>query len=84
MTIRRAVAAACLVALLPSVALAFTGQAQQMMRNWTASDRCAQAARKAFPDYTAEANAKRDAQMKQCLASGNLPPRESLESPTKP
>jgi hypothetical protein len=51
---------------------------------WTASDRCAQRAQKAFPDYTAESNAKRDAQLKLCLASGGLPPRSSLDTSTKP
>lgn len=49
-----------------------------MMHNWTATDRCAAAAQKQFPDFTAESNAKRDNLMKQCLAQGNLPPRSDL------
>jgi hypothetical protein len=47
----------------------------QEMQRWTASDRCIAAAQKAFPDYTPESLAKRDQSMKQCLASGLLPPR---------
>jgi hypothetical protein len=72
------------VAALPAAAMAYTSYGQGTMHNWTASNRCAQAAQKAFPDYTPESNAKRDAQLKQCLASGNLPPRPSLEAPAKP
>jgi len=53
-----------------------------MMNEWKASDRCAAAAQKAFPDFSAESNAKRDAAMKNCLASQNLPPRESLDKPS--
>lgn len=49
-----------------------------MRRLWSASDRCAAAAQKQFPDYTPESNAKRDNAMKQCLASSNLPPRGDL------
>ncbi|HVC57807.1 MAG TPA: hypothetical protein VND95_17795 [Stellaceae bacterium] len=43
-------------------------------KNWKLMDQCAQAARAAFPDYTAEANAKREAKLKECLESKNLPP----------
>jgi hypothetical protein len=49
------------------------------MNEWKASDKCAAAAQKAFPDFTAESNAKRDALMKNCLASQNLPPRGDLD-----
>jgi hypothetical protein len=51
---------------------------------WTASDRCARAAFKQFPDYTPESNAKRDHAVQLCLASGNLPPRASTEPPPPP
>lgn len=44
--------------------------------NWKAMDRCAREAQTAFPDFTAEANAKRDAQLKACLEGRNLPPRD--------
>jgi hypothetical protein len=82
--IYRAAVAALIVVALPVAAWAVTANGQQMMRNWAASNRCAQAAQRAFPDYTAEANAKRDAQLKQCLAGSNLPPRPSLDAPAKP
>jgi hypothetical protein len=45
---------------------------------WKASDKCARQAQAAFPDFTPEANAKREASLKACLEGGALPPRESL------
>ena len=36
-----------------------------------------QQAQIAFPDFTPEANAKREARLKDCLAAQNLPPRGS-------
>ena len=45
-------------------------------KNWKTMDLCAREAQAAFPDFTAEANAKRDAKLKDCLAGKNLPPRE--------
>lgn len=45
------------------------------IQNWKNMDRCAKEAQVAFPDFTAEANAKRDAKMKECLEGKNLPPR---------
>jgi hypothetical protein len=47
-------------------------------RNWKQMDLCAQQAQAAFPDFTPEANAKREASLKQCLAGKNLPPRAPL------
>ena len=47
----------------------------QTLKNWKVADTCAKKAQQAFPDFTAEANAKRDAQLKQCLEQSNLPPR---------
>jgi len=49
-------------------------------------DKCSAAANRAFPDNTQASIAKRDAQLKQCLAGGSLPPRdtESLPSGAKP
>jgi hypothetical protein len=58
--------------------MAATGNGIVMMQHWSASDRCAAQAQKLFPDYTPESNAKRDNAMKQCLASGYLPPRQDL------
>jgi hypothetical protein len=46
------------------------------LRNWKSMDLCAKEAQAAFPDFTAEANAKRDAKLKECLATKNLPPRD--------
>jgi hypothetical protein len=83
----RAGIAAFLVALaVPVAALATTPQGQATIRKWAGTDRCAQAAQKAFPDYTAESNAKREANLQQCLAGQNLPPRESVipAAPAKP
>jgi hypothetical protein len=78
--IRRAGFAVFAVALaLPVAAEAFTQYGQQTMSRWSASDRCAAAAQKNFPDFTAEANAKRDAWLKNCLSSQILPPRGSLD-----
>ena len=39
-------------------------------------DQCAKDAQAAFPDFTAESNAKRAAKEKECLEGKNLPPRE--------
>ena len=47
-------------------------------KNWKTMDTCNRQARAAFPDFTAESNAKRDAKLKECLAGQNLPPREPL------
>ena len=59
----------------PAPALAITSQGQAMINNWKGSDRCAAAAQKQFPDYTAESLRKRDLALQQCLAGGTLPPR---------
>jgi hypothetical protein len=83
--VRRAGFFAFAIALAMPVAAMATGTQQglQMMRHWVSSDRCMQAAQKAFPDYTADSIAKREAQIKQCLANQNLPPREAIV-PGKP
>jgi hypothetical protein len=58
---------------------ATTAQATQqgivMLSKWKAADLCAKKAQQAFPDFTPEANAKRDAQLKLCLEQQALPPR---------
>ena len=71
-----------LTALMPAIGLA-DGQGQQLMKRWIGSDRCSQQAYRAFPDYTAESLAKRDLAFQQCLAAGNLPPRD-IPPPNKP
>jgi len=69
-----------IVALAPAAGVA-TQQGILTLKRWQASDKCAMQAQQAYPDYTAEANAKRDAQLKACLAGQNLPPREPLSPP---
>ena len=56
-------------------------QGQAVFNNWKAADRCAKQAQAAYPDYSAEANAKRDAKLKECLNAGNLSPRQPLSPP---
>ena len=71
---------ACLI-LVPLVALAPARASQQgvvAMKNWKTMDLCSKEAQTAFPDFTADAQAKRDAKLKECLAGKNLPPREPL------
>jgi len=47
----------------------------QTLKNFKLMDQCAKEAQQAFPDFTTEAQTKRDAKLKECLASKNLPPR---------
>ena len=56
-------------------------QGQVVLNNWKAADKCAKQAQAAYPDYSAEANAKRDAKLKECLNAGNLTPRQPLAPP---
>jgi hypothetical protein len=78
--IRRIAYVALLAALaIPVPAGANTLNGNGMVNRWKASDRCAAAAQKANPDFTAESNAKRDRATKDCLAGQMLPPRESLD-----
>ena len=51
------------------------------IQNWKKMDLCARQAQTAYPDFTAEANAKRDAKLKECLEGKNLPPRDPAGSP---
>jgi hypothetical protein len=79
--------AALLVSLsLPTAVTAQTANGKGVISRWLASDRCTRAAQKAFPDYTADAMAKRDDALKRCLANQSLPPRapELPESAPKP
>lgn len=64
----------------PSAARA-SQQGVVVVQKWKLSDKCAQQAQTAFPDFTPEANAKREAKLKECLAGQNLPPRESAPQP---
>ena len=58
-----------------------TWQGQQSLSSWKRMDNCAKQAQAAYPDYSAESNAKRDAKLKECLNSNNLPPRQPLSQP---
>jgi len=73
--------AAALVALLliPATASA-SQQGVVVVQKWKLADKCTQQAQAAFPDYTPEANAKREAKLKECLNGQNLPPREDAPS----
>lgn len=48
--------------------------------NWKAADACAKQAQAAYPDFSAESNAKRDAKLKECLSGRALAPRQPLSS----
>jgi hypothetical protein len=56
-------------------------QGNAVVNSWKAADKCAKQAQAAYPDYSAEANAKRDAKLKECLNAGNLSPRQPLSPP---
>jgi hypothetical protein len=55
-----------------------TSAGNMTIKNWGKMDECARQAQAAFPDYSAEAYAKRDARLKECLAAKNLPPRAPI------
>jgi hypothetical protein len=59
-------------------------QGQVVLNAWKAADKCAKQAQIAYPDYNGEANAKRDAKLKECLNAGNLAPRQPLSQPPPP
>jgi len=58
-----------------------TQQGQQSLHNWKVMDNCAKQAQAAYPDFSADANAKRDAKLKECLSNGALPPRQPVAQP---
>ena len=58
-----------------------TGQGTVAIARWKTMDTCAKQAQAAFPDFTPDANAKREAKLKSCLNANNLPPREPLAQP---
>lgn len=58
-----------------------TQQGQTALRGWKQMDNCARQAQAAYPEFTADANAKRDAKLKDCLNIYNLPPRQPLPQP---
>jgi len=71
----RLAAALLILTLSPGLARA-SQQGVVVTKNWKIMDQCAKDAQAAFPDFTADANAKREAKEKECLEGKNLPPRE--------
>jgi len=69
------------VLLLQPLGARATQQGQSAMRNWKTMDNCARQAQTAYPDFSAEANAKRDAKLKECLTGNGLPPRQPPGQP---
>ncbi|HEV2303805.1 MAG TPA: hypothetical protein VGR91_19740 [Stellaceae bacterium] len=60
---------------------AATLQGNAVIAQWKLMDVCARQAQTAYPDFTAEENAKREAELQRCLQRGNLPPRQLLSAP---
>ena len=69
------------VSLLWPLSVGATQQGQGALRNWKTADSCARQAQTAYPDFSAESNAKRDAKLKECLNLNSLPPRAPLAQP---
>ena len=71
-------------ALAALLVLAQTADASQpghtVLLNWRAADLCAKQAQAAYPDFSAESNAKRDSKLKECLSGSALAPRQPLSS----
>ncbi|HMD66030.1 MAG TPA: hypothetical protein VKG22_05205 [Stellaceae bacterium] len=67
--------------LLSAVSAGATQQGQSALRSWKMMDSCARQAQTAYPEFNAEANAKRDAKLKECLNANGLPPRQPLGQP---
>jgi hypothetical protein len=67
--------------LLSAVTTEASQQGVVALGNWKRMDNCAKQAQAAYPDYSAEANAKRDQKLKECLNSNNLPPRQPSAPP---
>jgi hypothetical protein len=75
------VACAAALALTATAARAASAQATQVMHSWKTMDNCAHQAQVAFPDFSAESNAKRDAALQNCLNANRLPPRAPVSAP---
>ena len=69
------------LALWIGTAEAATQQGTSAILKWKTMDKCAKQAQAAFPDFSADSNAKRDAALQNCLNANNLPPREPLAPP---
>lgn len=78
----RVLAFALLAALSISIVAARATQpGQSALTNWKVMDTCAKQAQSAYPEYNADSNAKRDAQLNQCLRNNILPPRQPTATP---
>jgi hypothetical protein len=73
----RFAAALLLTALFAPSVVQASSQSIITQQRWKVMDKCAKAAQDAFPDFNAEANAKREAKLQECPVGQNLPPRES-------
>jgi hypothetical protein len=62
-----AVAAGALTLCLAAPSRAADAQQQQSFGYWKGQDNCAKSARKQFPDYTKESNAKREQAFRTCM-----------------
>jgi hypothetical protein len=69
----RGLLAVLLLAMLLPAPAAADNNWKQSSTVWKQMDTCTRNARKQFPDYTAEANAKREAARQKCLRNSNLP-----------
>ena len=64
-----------------TAAVQATQPGQSVLTNWKIMDACAKQAQTAYPEYNAEANAKRDAKLNECLRTNILPPRQPPATP---
>ena len=62
-------------------AQAASQQGEMSMRIGVRRTNAARQAQAAYPDYSAESNAKRDTSLKECLRCYNLRPRQPLSQP---
>jgi hypothetical protein len=74
---------AAALALLSGAAEAATAQGTTAVLRWKTMDKCARLAQAAFPDFSPDSNAKRDAKLKDCLSGNNLPPRAPESPPSR-
>jgi membrane protease subunit (stomatin/prohibitin family) len=66
---------------LSAVGAQATQQGQTALRGWKQMDNCTRQAQAAYPEFSADSNAKRDAKLKECLNAYGLPPRQPFAQP---
>jgi hypothetical protein len=83
----RMLALLCLLALAMLAATALPARADDKLKNssgtWKSMDNCNAAAIRAFPDYTPDSLAKREAARRRCLRQSNLPLGDDPRLPPK-